>query len=112
MPLYERTKHQIYDDFERLKRQSSLCLNCKPKQLKFSIKHYRERYHNFFIEIFTQSKYKQIEQEYRDVLEKYFNNINNIKDINDVLTLTALCAGVLRDFGINEIGFNKDEFGI
>lgn len=110
--LAERTKHQIYDDFHRMKRQSAIILTSSKSERKYAIKWFRRKFYNFYIDIYTQSKYKTLPKEWRDVLDNFFNDVNTIKTDNDVEQITAISGEIMKVLNLTNISFTKNDFAV
>lgn len=109
IPLYERAKNQIYDEYQRLKRQSSLFLTSHNSQKKYAKVHFRTKFFNFYMEIYIQDSYIKLPEEWRKILDYYFNDVSRIKKDYDVQTIMAICSEVMKTLNITNIGMQKND---
>jgi len=110
MPLYDRVKNQIYDDFQRLSRQESIVFSAKGRSNYVrALKHYRIKYNRFVTNIFSTNLYKKIKEQDREILENYRANANLIKTREQITTITMLCASIIRDMNITKISFDRSD---
>ncbi len=108
-PLYDRVKHQIFDDYERLNRQEALVLGAKSK-VKYinALRHYRAKFVKFFNNIWVTDLYPTINIKLREKLEDFRVNEMKIKTKEQVRDITLSCGTIIRDLKIAKITFTKN----
>lgn len=107
IPLFDRVKHQIYDDFERLVRQESMILRAKSKRNKLmALTYFRVKYCRLFKNIYSLESYNQLPENFRDYLEETNNNLDKINTIKKVNRVTLVCSKVIRKLNITKIGYD------
>lgn len=107
-PIYDRVKHQIYDDYERLSRQSALLLNIKGRTLRINaLRHFRRKFLNFFNNFWLTDVYATLPRRFRAKLEMFAENERLIKTKKQVRDITFTCGSCLRYIGIAKITYTK-----
>lgn len=108
MPLYDRVKHQIYDDYQRLLRQESIVLSAKGRSNYLrAVKHYRIKYSRFVANVFSTDTYVKLSPKFREELEIYRADMDLIKTRRQVTELTMLCSSIVRAMKITKISYDK-----
>lgn len=109
IPLYDRVKHQIYDDYERLIRQESMILRAKSKRNRsMALNYFRVKYCRFFNNIYSLTSYNKLDKQLKDNLEYTNNNLKKIDTVKKVSKITNMCSRVIRSLDITKIGFDVD----
>ena len=108
-PIYDRVKHQIYDDYERLNRQQALVMGAKTKTAYINaLRHFRAKYSKFFNNIFITDVYPNLPKTFREKLEFYAENEKRIKKKEQVRDITFTCGSVLRSINLAKITYTKN----
>jgi len=108
-PLYDRVKHLILDDYERLNRQEAEVLGAKTKfRYNNALRHYRSKFVKFFNNIWVTDLYPTINIKLREKLEDYRVNEMKIKRKAQVRDITLTCGTIIRDLKIAKITFTKN----
>lgn len=109
IPLYDRVKNQIYDDFQRLKRQQTIVLTVRSKRKRvLALKEFRSKYLRFYYEIFSLTTYDLIPKQYKDVLEKFTEDVRLINSIGTVNEVVMFSTIAIRELNITKITFDRD----
>ena len=112
-PLYDRVKHQIFDDYERLNRQEAMVLGAKNKtKYVYALRYYRTYFVKFFNNIWVTDLYPSIHSRLRKNLESYRVNEMKIKTKAQVRDITLTCGTIIRDLKIAKITFTKNNDSI
>lgn len=110
IPLYDRVKNQIYDEYQRIKRQSTMVEKARSNRKKiFALKNFRAKYKRFFYEIYALSLFEHLPKNLKNGLMHFASEtrrIKNEKDVDEVLFLSTLA---LRELQINKITFERDD---
>jgi uncharacterized hydantoinase/oxoprolinase family protein len=113
IPLYDRVKNQVYDDFQRLKRQQTVLLTVRSKRKKIlALKEFRSKFLRFFYEIYSLTDFDKLDINVKKVLIKFANNILLIKNIGDINNIVLHCTISIRLLGITKISYdyNNESF--
>lgn len=109
IPLYDRVKNQVYDEYQRLKRQQTIVLTVRSKRKRvLALNNFRSKYLRFYYEIFSLSNYDLLPSQYKKPLMYYANDtrkINNLDKVNEVVMYATV---VVRELGITKITFERD----
>lgn len=109
IPLYDRVKNQVYDEYQRLKRQHTIVFNARSKRKKvLSLKMFRAKYLKFFYEIYSLSSYDFLSKEVKAGLEKYGNNVELINNLDKIGECVMFSTIAIRELKITKIHFDKD----
>lgn len=112
VPVYDRAKNQIYDDFQRMKRQGNKFLISRKSEKKYALKHFKFKFLNFYDEIYIQKKYSTFEKEFRNSLDSYYSDISTISTDEDIMKIMAISMQIMKHFNITNIYFDRDKFAI
>ncbi len=113
IPLYDRVKNQIYDEFQRLKRQQTIVLTSRSNRKKvLALKEFRSKYLRFFYEIYALTSFDFLPKIVKKKLIYLADNIENINTkskINEVVLYSTLAV---RELKITKITFdvNNESF--
>ena len=114
IPLYDRVKNQIYDEFQRLKRQQTIVLTIRSNRKKvMSLKLFQSKFLRFFYELHSLHGFEAKLDEYtKDKLIDFAIKINSINSIKKVNEVTMLSSGAIRQLDITKISMerNNDSF--
>jgi len=109
LPLYDRAKNDIYDDFQRLKRQRTIILTLKNKNKKMrALRYFRERYENFFWDLMENRAFDFLDEIIRNNLMYFAEKEENIT-LNNTIEVMLNCAQAIKDLNITNITFVKNE---
>lgn len=109
IPLYDRVKNQIYDDYQRVKRQQTIVLTVRSKRKRvLALKEFRSKYLRFFYEIFALTTYDFLPVEVKKTLEEFTEDIRTINSIGNVNKAVMFCTFAVRDLNITKITFDRD----
>lgn len=110
IPLYDRVKHQIYDDFERVIRQQTIYLNARSKRKRqMALRFFRSKFVRFYNNIYSTDMYQFIKKPMKVILVDYMKDMATIKNSYDVNTISTVCAAVIRDMKITKISFQGND---
>lgn len=109
IPLYDRVKNQIYDDFQRVKRQQTIVLTVRSKRKRIlALKEFRSKYLRFFYEIYSLTSYDLLPPEVKKGLMRLANNIKVINSVGTVNEAVLFSTLAVRELSITKITFDRD----
>ena len=110
--LGDRTKHDIYDNYSRLYRQCNEYLSARPNQKKYAKYHIKRKFLNFYSIIYPLNQYKHLRKEWRDKFDGYKNDVNSIKDDDDVNHIQTISMEIMKELNLMNISFTSNKFGL
>ena len=109
IPLYDRVKNQVYDDYERLKRQQTMILTARSKRKRvLALKSFRSKYFRLFFEIYHLSNYDLLPKVIKNNLEYFAEDIKRINSMSKVYYVMLFCADVIKELKISKITYERD----
>lgn len=109
IPLYDRVKNQIYDDFQRVKRQQTVVLTVRSKRKKIlALKEFRSKYLRFFYEIYALTTFDLLPIEIKKGLKNLANDVRVINSIGKVNETVLFSTAAIRELNITKITFERD----
>jgi hypothetical protein len=109
IPLYDRVKNQIYDEFQRLKRQQTLVLTARSKRKKIlALKNFKSKYLRFFYEIFALTNFDTLPKVVKDRLVWLGDNIEYVTTIGKVNEVVLFSTLAIRELNITKITYDRD----
>lgn len=109
IPLYDRVKNQIYDDFQRLKRQQTIVLTVRSKRKKvLALKEFRSKYLRFFYEIYALTSFDFLPKQIKNKLIYLADNINKVNTLGKVQEVVLYSTFAVRELKITKITFDVD----
>lgn len=113
IPLYDRVKNQVYDDYERLKRQQTIVLTVRSKRKRIlALKEFRSKFLRFFMEIYSLTTFDLLDKKIKTALLHLANDITKINSLSKVNETLLWCTLAIRYLGITKINIdmNTDSF--
>lgn len=110
IPLYDRVKNQIYDEYQRIKRQSTVVSRARSKRKKvFALKNFRAKYKRFFFEIYALESFEKLPRNLKNGLLYFVEDMKRINSETKVDEVMLLSALTIREMKINKITFDRDD---
>jgi len=113
VPLYDRVKNQVYDDYQRVKRQQTIVLTVRSKRKRIlALKEFRSKFLRFFFEIYSLTTFDFLNKEIKDKLLDFANEIKQINKLDKVNEVVLYSTLAIRTLGITKISYenNNDSF--
>jgi len=109
IPLYDRVKNQIYDDYQRVKRQQTIVLTVRSRRKKIlALKEFRSKYLRFFYEIYALTSFDLLPVEIKKGLMKLANDVRIINSVGKVNEAVLYSTAAIRELNITKITFERD----
>lgn len=110
IPLYDRVKNQIYDEYQRLKRQQTIVLTVRSKRKRvLALKEFRSKYLRFFYEIYALTTFDFLPKIVKKRLIYFANDIKVINSLDKVGEVVMFSTLAIRELKITKITFDIDE---
>jgi hypothetical protein len=107
LPMYEEVRRKIYYTYQEMKKQNSYVQSSiNSSERKFRLIVFREKYLNFIYEVNTDKKLKSLDDNDREYLTSFIENIQLItpKDANIIV---AKSSQLLENLGVTNIQYTK-----
>lgn len=109
IPLYQRVKEQIYEDFERLKRQQSVVLEARSKRKRvLALRVFRTKFLRFFFEIYALTTFDLLPKVIKHNLQHFAEDTKRIKSVDTVYDVILNSTIAMRELKLTKITFDKD----
>lgn len=109
IPLYDRVKNQIYDEFQRVKRQQTIVLTVRSKRKRIlALKEFRSKYLRFFMEIYSLTTFDFLPVIVKEPLIEFANDIKRINTLSKVNEVVLFSSMAIRNLGITKITYDID----
>ena len=108
--LADRTKNQVYDDFQRLNRQHTMVLRAKSDYGRhYALKIFRTKYAKFMNNVMCIDMYELIKKEVKDKAEHYRQHLDKIKTNKDIDEVIFISIALVRGLKITKITFKSND---
>ena len=113
LPLYQEIRNRIFLNYIELKQYGAkLRVTRKQAYINTYTEHFRESFIRFYLDLADDAKLGKLDQESKEKLESYYNNIQTVnqKNCKDILDLSRT---FIYKLGITKIEYKeKDKWGI